>query len=145
MTIDLLINRLNDTPVMNRENASKMYRERLRRVTQTMITTGQSYGQASLAPAILNQDEAGFRRDLKNINDDLDAQIKIFDQGLDSWFQYGEPHPPYYPWRIAVILSKQRMKDKEEAFLRAYMRHFKGRPGGARDAKIDDRAAKFGI
>jgi len=67
----------------------------------------------------------------------------VFNAFLDSWFQHGEYHPPYYPWRIAVILSKQKLKAKEKEFLVAYCRHFRGRIGNT-DEKIDVRAKKLG-
>ena len=51
---------------------------------------------------------------------------------------------PYYPWRIAVILSKRKMKDRERDFLTGWCRHFAlgiGRRYGA----LVKRAEKLGV
>ena len=143
--LDALIARLDAVDPLDTKKAKTLYRAHLEKATSTMLHTGQSYGVASGGLSILNQPEEKFKSDIKRKNDDLDAQVDIFNEALDLWFLHGEPHPPYYPWRIAIILSKAKRKDKEETFLRAYSRHFKNRLGGARDAKIEARAAKFGI
>ena len=109
-----------------------------------MMRTGESYGQATDGPAILNQPRRQFQEELRSINDNLQAQIDLFNQGLDRWFEHGEMHPPYYPWRIAVILGKRRKRDKEFEFLTAYCSHFLHR-SGSRDLKIKERAKKLGI
>lgn len=143
--LDELIERLNATPLLDENIAKSLYRAHLAKSATRMMETGESFGTASSGLSILNQPEESFKSELKRKNDDLESQLDIFNEALDIWFTHGEPHPPYYPWRIAVILSKAKRKDKEEEFLRAYSRHFKQRPGGARDAKINARAAKFGI
>jgi len=143
--LDKLIARLNSTGLVDPAYAKTRYRAHVEKATSKMLRSGQSFGVESGGLAILNQSESKFKADIKAKNDDLAAQIDIFNEALDLWFEHGEPHPPYYPWRIAVILSKAKRKDKEEAFLRAYSRHFKNRRGGARDEKINARADKFGI
>lgn len=143
--LDALISRLNSTPVMDSVKSEKLYNAYTRRAVSGMLITGNSYGVASGGLSILNQNEGEFRAELRDKSNNLNAQVSIFDEALDLWFNNGESHPPYYPWRIAVILSKNKLKKKEEEFLRAYSRHFKNRRGGARDAKIKERAAKFGI
>lgn len=56
----------------------------------------------------------------------------------------GEVPAPYYAWRIAIILSKEKQKDKEAEFLQAWCRHFKF-CAGTRYQQITARAVKKGI
>ena len=103
---------------------------------------GQTYGEAMGGLAILNQDEESFRSELKSVDHDLSRQISIVNEALDSWFGKGETPPPYYAWRIAVILGKAKRKSEEARFLNAWCRHFGDWKGGRYEA-LANRAHKF--
>ena len=141
--LDALIARLNNTEPLNQIGEQKLYALFMSKITTTMLSTGETYGKASGGLSILNQSEENFRKELQSIDNDIERQISIFQESLDRWFNHGETHPPYYPWRIAVILSKLGKKGKEREFLAAYCRHFLNRKGD-RDEKIVARAKKLG-
>ena len=133
------------TGLVDPADTKKRYLAHLEKTTSKRLPSGQSFGEESRGLSIQNQSESNFKTEIKHKSDDLGAQINIINEALDLWFDHGEPHPPYYPWHITVILSKAKRKDIEEAFLRAYSMHFKNRRGGARDEKINARAVKFSI
>jgi len=152
--LDRLIRRLNDANPLSREQSREMYRAHTDQMIQRAIamadeiTTAKEMGDFIKAErpdlSILNQPEAEFRAELRSIDNDLSRQIEIVHEGLDHWFATGLMVPPYYAWRIAIILSKAKREDEEKAFLAAWCRHF-GRVVGGRFAKLADRARKRGI
>lgn len=117
-----LIDRLDTTPVQGREESRLKNKEFGRTVFARMMHNGGTFGEAAGTMPWLNGPDALHR--LRALKDDLGAQISMFDQVLDGWFEYGEPVAPGYPQRIAVILRKMKRADLEEAFLRSYGRHF---------------------
>jgi hypothetical protein len=90
-----------------------------------MINEGVSLGLAVDDHEMYNQSTEDFKAHLKETDNNLMEQISIFNFGLNRWFEYVENHPPYFPRRIAVILSKRKELEKEKQFLGAYCRHFK--------------------
>lgn len=111
-----------------------------------MFSDGLTFGEATNGPPILNQPEEEFRAALKSIDNDVTEQIKIIEHCLPRWFTMGDFPPPYYAWRIVVILRKAKEHDRERKFLRAYLINFRSRFGGSRrDEMLIDRAAKMGI
>ena len=141
--LNTLIARLNNTEPLNQNQEKKLYTSFMSNVTTKMLSTGETYGRASGGLPILNQSEEAFRKELRSIDNDIERQISIFQESLDRWFNHGEPHPPYYPWRIIIILSKLGKKEKEKEFLAAYCKHFLNWKGN-RDEKIVARARKLG-
>jgi hypothetical protein len=144
--LEALIARLNDTSPLTAKDEAKLDERRhafLRAATLRMIERGETSGKATGDLAIYNQTEESFRAELRNTDNDLGEQIARFNVGLDRWFEFGETHPPYFPWRVAIILSKSGEKEKEREFLAAYCRHFSDRRGN-RDEMIVARAEKRG-
>jgi hypothetical protein len=143
MQLELLIGRLNDADVLSNPEASSLYRAATDGLIPKMLA-GQTYGEAMQGLSILNQPEAEFRSELKSIDNDLNRQIEIVNESLDLWFGKGEIPPPYYPWRIAVILSKAKRKAEEQRFLTAWCRHF-GDIRGGRYQALADRLRKLTV
>lgn len=144
--LETLIDRLSDTPVMTAAEEAALDAKRREKMTDwigLMLDEGQAYAQASGNLPIYNQPEEGFRSEIRATDNDLRTQIDRFNFGLDRWFEMGESHPPYWPWRIVVILSKRKDLDREKRFLAAYCRHFWKRKG-RRDEMILERAEKKG-
>ena len=141
--LDALIMRLNDPPLLSKAKAAERHHPFIRAAINRMIEHGGSLGQASGNLAIYNQSEEAFKVEIRKTDNDLNGQIARFNFGLDRWFEYGESHPPYFPWRIAIILSKRREVDREKRFLASYCRHFWDRKGNT-DEKIVARAEKKG-
>ena len=141
--LDALIARLNNTEPLHQNQEKKLYASFMSNVTAKMLSTGETYGTASGGLSMLNQSEQDFRKELRSIDNDIEHQISIFQKSLDQWFNHGEAHPPYYPWRIAIILSKLGKKGKEKEFLAAYCKHFLNQKGNC-DEKIVARAKKLG-
>ena len=137
-----LIARLNDTPVLSKREAERLS-EKAREGLLEKLLAGQTYGEAMGGLSILNQPEAEFRAELKSVDNDVGRQVEIVNEGLDLWFDKGEIPPPYYAWRIAVILSKSKRKDEERAFLKAWCKHF-GKVRGGRYASLAERKRKLG-
>ncbi|GGO89939.1 hypothetical protein [Stakelama pacifica] len=138
-----LIARLCETPLLDRGTAHKLHRAAFEEAFPKMLQ-GQTFGQAMGGLSILNQPEDAFRAELKSIDNDLGRQIGIVNDALDQWFTKGEAPPPYYAWRIAVILSKAKRKDEEGRFLAAWCKHF-GATRGNRYEALADRARKLGV
>lgn len=135
-----LIDRLDSTPVQGREESIRKNKEFGRIVFDRMVQDGGTFGEAAGTMPWLNGSDAPQR--LRALNDDLGAQITMFDQVLDGWFKHGEPVAPWYPYRIAVILRKMKRADLEEAFLRSYGRHFISHYYGARSRDLIGRIEK---
>lgn len=141
--LDQLIKRLEKTPLLSREEAGERHKPFIKKAIDRMLDEGVSRGVAADDHEMYNQSEEEFKLHLKKTDNDLKEQISIFNFGLDRWFEYGETHPPYFPLRIAIILSKRKELEKEKHFLAAYCRHFKFR-AGTRDQQITNRAIKKG-
>ena len=142
MSLKQLIERLNSSRIQTIAEANELERARRDKVWEKMMA-GKTYGEASGGLAILNQPEEQFRAHLKSIDNDLDGMVKIVEESLDNWFGKGDVPPPYYPYRIAVILNKAKRKEEEAAFLEAWCRHF-GDFVGRRYEMIAARAKKLG-
>jgi hypothetical protein len=138
-----LCERLETTPILNQEEARAMNRRAFAKAFKTW-RPGQTYGEAMGGLAILNQDEEAFISELKSIDNDLSRQISIVNETLHSWFGKGETPPPYYAWRIAVILGKAKRKSEEARFLNAWCRHF-GDWKGNRYEALAKRARKLNV
>lgn len=144
--LDDLIRRLQTTPLLPADEAERRRKAFYSRVSSRMLSEQVSSGVASGAPDHLTEGEAHFRAEMARMDNLLSEQIRIFQHGLDQWFEHGETFAPYYPFRIAVILRKAKRGDLEQPFLAAYVEHFSElRSGGARYAQILDRAEKMGI
>jgi hypothetical protein len=122
----------------------KLRREESRKRRDRMLETSVPSGQASDAPSFLNFPKADFRSHLQSIDNDLYAQVEIVDDSCRAFFRTGEVPAPYYPWRVAVILSKRKMKGRERDFLEGWCRHFSD-GNGVRYEDLVKRAEKLGI
>ena len=125
--------RLETTDPLNEQLAKAKRRAATDNLLERMLA-GQTYGEAVGDLSILNQHEDSFRAELKSIDNDIERQIDIIHEALDGWFGKGLAPPPYYPWRIAVILSKAKRKEEEKRFLSAWCRHFGSWKGGRYEA-----------
>jgi hypothetical protein len=141
--IDSFIRVLEEAPVVDymalHESAQKQRRSEIDR----MFSDGLSFGEATNAPPILNQPEKEFRAALKAINNEIIEQIKIIEHCLPRWFSMGDFPPPYYAFRIAVILRKAKEHGRERKFLRAYLINFRSRFGAKE--RLTERAEDMGI
>ena len=81
---------------------------------------------------------------MRAADNDLGKQVQIVDDAFDAWFERGYSVAPYYPHRIAIILSKGKRKDLEKRFLASWCRHF---PigNGAKYETLAKRARKLGV
>ncbi|WP_421928632.1 HIRAN domain-containing protein [Neoaquamicrobium sediminum] len=141
--LDALMAFLKEAPRLSPVEVDKLWTARSENVITRMLENGETSGEASGVPAFLNLPESDFRDHLRSIDNDLSAQIEIVDTACRAYFETGELPAPYYPWRIAVILSKRKMKNREREFLTAWCRHFASGPG-RRYAEIVQRAKKVG-
>jgi len=69
--IDILIQRLNETPLLSKAEVVKRYDTFQNQVIKRMMTDRVTYGVASSAPEHLNQTESKFRQTIKDTNNDL--------------------------------------------------------------------------
>jgi hypothetical protein len=141
--LDVLTLFLMGAAILTPQQIEKLRKARSRKTVSRMLETGESYGQASGAPDFLNQPEGDFRAHLLSIDNDLSAQVEIVDTSCRAFFETGEMPAPYYPWRIAVILGKAKMRDREREFLSAWCRHFAAGRGKRYDELVE-RAKKLG-
>jgi hypothetical protein len=148
--LDELINQMKDAKVYSQKELEALWerdRSRIKAAIDRMLETGETLGVALGGPAFLNLPEDQFRQHLKNTNNDLDFQVKIVADDFSQYVVTGEAPAPYYPMRIAIILSKAKMKDQEREFLAAWCRHFSaiGRRVGGSYGDLVKRAEKLGV
>jgi hypothetical protein len=142
--LETLIARLERSPVLTAAQESALWDKfREEKIDWIgMALEGKTYNQATGGMEIYNQPEADFKAEIRRTDNDLKVQIDRFNVGLDRWFEIGETHPPYFPERIAIILSKRKELERERRFLAAYSRHF-AKPTGYKN-KVVLRAEKKG-
>lgn len=141
--LSALIARMNQSPVQSRGAASALHKAHFAKAFDWITETGTAFDRPVGPLAMLALPEDEFRQELRSADNDLDRQIEIVNYAFDRWYEIGEIPAPYYPWRIAVILSKAKRKDEEAAFLTAWCRHFGDTIGGRYEA-LAQRAAKLG-
>ena len=133
---------LMNAPILTEQQRERLSKARIGETVTRMLKAGETYGEASDAPDFLSLPESDFRAHLQSIDNDLSAQLEIVDTECRSFFDNGEVPAPYYPWRIAVILSKRKMKDRERDFLEAWCRHFAS-GGGVKYGELVNRAGRL--
>lgn len=82
------------------------------------------------------------REFLRTRDNDLDFQVDTVRRCFVTYFRDGEIPPPYYPYRISVILRKGGLSTLEQSFLEAWVSHFPG-DGGGSYATLQERLAKI--
>ena len=130
--------------MLSQQQLKKLRKENESEAVSRMLETGETYGEASGGLEFLNQPESDVLSYLKSIDNDLFAQVEIVNTACREYFKTGEIPAPYYPWRIAVILSKRKMKDREREFLAGWCRHFSLGIGG-RYGDLVRRAEKLEV
>lgn len=143
--IDALIERLETALLIDHMALWEQAKEERRANIERMFDKGITWGEAMGAHPILNQSEDSFRTELQSIKQNLDAQIDIFNHGLDEYFRTGDYPPPYYPMRIAIILRKHKQSERERQFLSAYCKHFAPTTRSRVDNEFVERARKVGV
>lgn len=125
----------------------KKDKDRESKAIEKMLSEGITYGEATGGHDFLNQPEEDFRKYLKSIDNELGQQVEIVLRDFKLYLERGEAPAPYYPWRIAIILRKNKLLEKEKEFLTAWYRHFSrlGSSCGARYRDLNVRAEKMGI
>ncbi|WP_420965488.1 hypothetical protein [Bradyrhizobium sp. B120] len=111
-------------------------------VIERMLASGETWNQASSGPAFLSLGEGEFRHHLKAIDNNLGEQTAIVADGFSKYLKMGEVPAPYYPWRFAIILRREKKLDLEKRFLAAWCEHFSDGVG-ARYAQLVDRLRKL--
>lgn len=139
-----LIERLQNAPVLNPHEAQRLYHTQTTDWIAEALATGTVKANAALNVSVLNQHQDDFRSTLRAIDSELSEQILIVNEALDIWFSKGSMPPPYYAWRIAIILAKAKRMDEEKAFLAGWCHHF-GRVVGGRYEALAQRARKRGL
>ena len=144
--IDCFIKLLEEAPFVDYMVLHERSKEQRLLEIEKVFSDGLTFGEATNAPPILNQPEKEFCAALKAINNDIIEQIKIIEHCLPRWFSMGDFPPPYYAFRIAVILRKAKEHGRERKFLRAYLINFRSRFGGSRmDETLIERAEDMEI
>ena len=141
--VDSLIHSFTETPVMADKKRSRLSDTFRRDAIARAFDEGLTYGQASGAPAFLNQDENSFPRFIKEVDQNLDWQCDTVAAAFEHFQETGEIPAPHYPMRIAVLLRKAKDFDRERHFLLVWCRHFSS-GNGATYGKLVERAKKVG-
>ncbi|WP_147438929.1 hypothetical protein [Roseovarius spongiae] len=140
--LDALIERMNVMPALTaKQAAARQKKNRIDFIKDDEATIQRKLAEleADRSPSVL-EDPGGF----KQYDNDLAKQVEIVSEGLDGWRRSGMTPAPYYSYRIAVILSKQKDVEREKAFLAAWCRHFSEVGVGQRYAVLVERARKKG-
>jgi hypothetical protein len=118
----------------------KYFRNVFSRMRQQCTTYGEESGGPGMAP--YSPDLKVFKAGVKSIDNNLREQLRIVVEGVEHYFQNGEYPPPYYAWRIAVILRKSKLLALELEFLETFnAKFFDG--VGQRYGQIGERIAKL--
>lgn len=117
-------------------------RRSVERASIDAMVAGATYGEATGGLAHLNQPEDQFRAHIRSIEHDIGAQVRIVAEACRGWFEKGETPPPYYAWRVAILLRKEKANHLEREFLQAWCRHF-GHFRGTRYEMIAERLEKI--
>ena len=142
-TVDELIQKFSDAPVMSDAEQDKLYQEFSKNSISRMLDDQQTYGEASDAPEFLNQDEESFRKFMKTADQDLQWQCETVATSFRKYRISGEVPAPHYPMRIAILLGKAKDTDRERQFLAAWCKHFPT-GNGTTYAALVKRAEKTG-
>ena len=142
--VDALVRVLDGTEPIGGHTRRRRWCKHLRRSVERMVDEGMSYGRASDGPEFLQeQDEATFRRFIRDTNQDMGWQCDTVDEAFARYVRTGEIPAPHYPLRIAILLRKAKEPERERRFLAAWCRHFETGPG-AKYSKLSERARKTG-
>jgi hypothetical protein len=136
----VLVECMEQTPPLSREIADLSANQHA--VVELTLATGEAWNQAPSGPAFLSLDEGEFRNHLKAIDNDLGEQTAIVAESFARYLKMGEVPAPYYPWRIAIILRRERRPELEKRFLAAWCQHFPD-GYGARYGQLVDRFRKL--
>ena len=79
----------------------------------------------------------------KGRDQDLEFQCDYVRASFERYWMAGEPVPPFFVERIAVLLRRIGERERELKVLRAWYRHVGERPTGARHAKLIERLEKL--
>ncbi len=137
----VLIECMEQTPPLSREEIVELSANQ-NVVVERMLATGESWNQASARPGFLSLDEAEFKNHLSAIDNDLGEQTAIVAGAFARYLKMGDVPAPYYPWRIAIILRRDKKLELEKRFLAAWCQHFSGGLG-ARYGQLVDRFRKL--
>ncbi|MGY4199047.1 hypothetical protein [Bradyrhizobium sp. USDA 4520] len=137
----VLIDCMEKTPPLSHEELVGLSANQ-RAVIARMRASGESWNQASSGPPFLSLSEGEFRHHLKAIDNNLGEQTAIIADAFSKYLKMGEVPAPHYPWRIAIILRREKRLDLEKQFLAAWCGHFSG-GNGVRYAQLVDRLRKL--
>ena|SRR5713226_4641347 len=139
-----LIGSLNSRPRLSVEEKDLKFKKYFKAVSSGMIEHSTTYGDESGGPGMApySTDQKVFKAGVKSIDNNLREQIRIVAEGVEHYFQNGEYPPPYYAWRIAVILRKSKLLTLELEFLEAFNAKFCDGVGH-RYGQIGERIAKL--
>jgi hypothetical protein len=138
-----LIGTLNSRPRLSVEEKDQKFEKYFKAVFSRMSEHSTTYGEESGGPGMApySTDEKVFKAGVKSIDNNLGEQLRIVAEGVEHYFQNGEYPPPYYAWRIAVILRKSKLLTLELEFLEAFnAKFFDGI--GQRYGQIGERIAR---
>ena len=141
--VDELVRLFNEAPVMKVNERIRLADKYMRTTAARMFDEGLSYGQASNAPAFLNQDQDSFRAFIKKVDQNMEWQCETVTAAFHRYQKTGEIPAPHYPMRIAVLLRKAKDFDRERRFLAAWCRHFPS-GNGVKYGALMERAKKAG-
>ncbi|MDA9426247.1 hypothetical protein [Bradyrhizobium sp. CCBAU 53380] len=137
----VLIECMEQTPPLSCQEIADLSANQ-RAVVERMVATGETLNQASSGPAFLSLNEGEFRNHLKAIDNDLGQQTAIVAESFARYLEVAEVPAPYYPWRIAIILRREKRPELEKRFLAAWCQHFPA-GNGARYGQLVDRFRKL--
>lgn len=143
LAVEALTRRMQNTPVLSAAEVDRLSKKHMASIWPA-IRAGKSYGEAS-GGVLGFLSGADPQAQLKSIEHDLGAQAEIAAKSFDEYLKRGEIPAPYYPMRIAILLSKAGNKEQEKAFLAAWCKHFgSARNSGGKYGKLAERARKLG-
>lgn len=131
-SVKSIVELLRSRPALTKQEIETRFSRYFKNAFGKMLDDGQTYGQATRAPgtAIKTTNEAEFRAHLKATDNNLAEQSRIVAEGVRHYFENGENPAPYYAWRVAIILRKEKLYALEADFLEAFSEKFPATIGG---------------
>lgn len=138
-----LIDKMNSAKTVSPAEAERKFRKDMDDAMER-LKLGEVLTQSPKSLEFLSLPDGDFKEHIHKLDSDLAANVTIVSETFDHFYQVGTLPPPYYPWRIAVILRKAKETELEASFLRAWCRHFPT-GNGKRYGDLVERARKIGI
>lgn len=141
-SLTTLIDCMEHTPRLTDQEVKALYEPYSDSLFERMIVTGERLGEIR-GGTLSFLTEVDDRSEVIARDQDFDWQLGVVSGTFSEFLQTGDIPPPHYTKRVCVLLRKNRLRDLELRFLRAWEKHFSGRGNGSTYGDLSARLAKM--